>query len=107
MLTRFFFHSGGELKVLRYQPVPAGKKPPPEPVGLFLSGAPSMLQSCGRLTVRQDLSAKARASAPLGSPSRNLQSESAASSSLGVRPCAAVIEMVPSDARAAQIAMSR
>src|SRR5271165_6874161 len=56
-LTRFPFHSLGTANVLRYHPVPAGKKPPPPPVGLFFSGTPSMLQSCGRFTVRQDPSA--------------------------------------------------
>ena len=37
-----------------FQPVPFGKKPPPEPEGLFGSGALSMLQSCGKSTVRHD-----------------------------------------------------
>ena len=34
------FPIGGAVNVLRYQPVPAGKNPPSEPVGLSLSGAP-------------------------------------------------------------------
>src|SRR5262249_44402947 len=84
MLTRFPFHSAGALKVLRYQPVPDGKKPPPEPVGLSLPGCPSMLQSCGRSTLRQFASSNERASAPVGSPARNLQLESAEISSLAV-----------------------
>src|SRR5689334_5677475 len=87
--------------------MPAGKKPPPEPVGLSLLGTPSILQSCGRLIVRQDPSAKSRDSAPPGSPSRNFQSESAANSSLGACFCAAVIAVVPSDARTKQITMDR
>src|SRR5271163_2449848 len=55
-LARFPFHSFGAVNALRYHPVPAGKKPPPAPVGLFFSGTPSMLQSCGRFTVRQETS---------------------------------------------------
>src|ERR1700687_2030393 len=103
-LTRFPFHSWGAINDFRYQPVPAEKKPPPEPVGLSFSGAPSMLQSCGRFTVRQDPSANWRASAPVGSPSRNRQSESASNSSLEVCACAACAGMIPSEARTAQIA---
>src|SRR3954462_5913727 len=43
----------GSLNVLRYQPVPPGRKPVPllvPPVGV---GSSSMLQSCGRRTLRQ------------------------------------------------------
>src|SRR3954452_7997898 len=85
-LTRLSFQSAGALNVLRYQPVPVGKKPPPAPDGFFLSGGASMLQSCGRSTVRQELSVKEGASAPLGSPSWNFHPESADSSSLGDEP---------------------
>src|SRR5207244_3039539 len=77
-LTRIPFQSAGALNVLRYQPVPAGKKPSPPPVGLFLSGRLSMLQSCGRSTVRHEISANEGASAPLGSPRKNFHPESAA-----------------------------
>ncbi len=66
-----------------------------------------MLQSCGRFTVRHDPSANWRASAPLGSPSRNRQPESASNSSLEVRACAAFAGIVRNEARTAQIATTR
>src|ERR1700746_1726814 len=92
MLTRLPRPSAGALKVLRYQPTPPGKKPPPAPLRLSLSGRLSILQSWGRSTVRQAVSANEDASAPLGSPSRNFQPESAASSSRGAFDSAALIE---------------
>ena len=58
-----------------------GKEAASWTVGLSLLGAPSMLQSWGRLTVRHDESVKEVASAPPGSPRRNFQSESAANDS--------------------------
>src|SRR3954463_12584046 len=89
MLTRLSFQSGGAVKILRYQPVPLGKKPPPAPLGLSLSGLLSMLQSWGRSTLRQEASANVGASAPAGSPRKNFQPASAASSCLGASGFAA------------------
>src|SRR6516164_8603397 len=79
MLTRLFFHWTGARNVLRYHPIPDGKYPPPAPVAFFGSGAPSMLQSCGRSTVRQGASLKEGAEASVGSPRKNFQLESARS----------------------------
>src|SRR5215475_11495359 len=76
-VTRFPFQLTGARNILRYQPVPPGKKPPPEPLGLSLPGALSMLQSWGRSTFRQEESSNCAASAPAGSPSRNFQPASA------------------------------
>ena len=76
----FLFQSLDARNVLRYQPIPPGKKPPPAPLGLCMSGLLSMLQSCGRSTDRHDASANDGASAPLGSPGKNFQPASAANS---------------------------
>src|SRR5436190_12160401 len=80
MFTRLFRQSAGAWNVLRYQPVPPGKKPSPGPLGLSLSGLLSMLQSWGRSTTRQETSENAAASAPLGSPRKNFHPASAANS---------------------------
>src|SRR5712664_2320814 len=56
--------------------MPAGRKPPAPPVGLFLSKGPSMLQSCGTSSLRHATSSKSGCSAPVGSPLRKSQSES-------------------------------
>src|SRR6266508_5549399 len=62
------------MKCLRYQPTPAGRKPPAPPVGLFLSNVPSMLQSCGTSSFRQSASSKSGFSAPGASDLRKRQS---------------------------------
>jgi hypothetical protein len=67
-LTRFRFQLERAWKVLRYQPIPSGKYPSPEPLELSLSGLLSMLQSCGRSTTRHEPSANVGISAPPGSP---------------------------------------
>src|SRR5271165_7552004 len=106
-LTRLSRQPAGALNVLRYQPTPFGKKPPPAPLGLSLSGLASILQSCGRSTVRHAESANAGASAALGSPSRNFQPESADSSSRGDFDSAACNPPGASDNTAVQIAISK
>src|SRR5580692_588610 len=92
MLTRFPFQSAGAWKDLRYQPMPPGKNPPPEPLGLSLSGLLSMLQSWGRSTARQEASENEGASAPLASPRMNFHPASAAISCLGDVALAALME---------------
>src|SRR6266536_2699263 len=62
------------MKCLRYQPTPAGRKPPALPVGLFLSNGPSILQSCGTSSFRQPASSKSGFSAPGASDLRKRQS---------------------------------
>ena len=99
MLTTLFFQSAGARNVLRYQPIPPGKKPPPAPLGLSLSGLLSMLQSCGRSTDRQDASANEGASAPLGSPRKNFHPASAANSLERGLEFAALIETGTKHAR--------
>src|ERR1700677_4622610 len=54
-----------------------GKYPSPDPVGFFWFGGPSMLQSCGTVTVLHEWSLKVGDSAPAGSPRKNFQSASA------------------------------
>src|ERR1700724_3338833 len=78
-LTRFCFQLGGAVNVFRYHATPAGKYPPPDPVGFFSLGASSMLQSCGKSTVRQSESLNDGASALAGSPRKNFQLESTTS----------------------------
>lgn len=46
----------GMVNVLRYHPIPLGNAPPPGVAALSLLKAPSILQSCGKLSVRQLLS---------------------------------------------------
>src|SRR2546423_4475494 len=92
MFTRLFCQSAGAWNVLRYQPVPPGKNPSPDPVGLSLSGLLSMLQSWGRSTARQETSENDDASAPLGSPRKNFHPASAANSCRAGFALAAPIE---------------
>src|SRR5215472_17381086 len=63
----------GTSKVLRYQPIPAGKKPPAGPAGFFSSMGPAMAESCGSVTVCQEESSKEGACAPVASDCRNRQ----------------------------------
>src|SRR3954469_13660135 len=107
MLTRLPFQSAGAVKLLRYQPVPLGKKPPPAPLGASLSGLLSMLQSWGRSTVRHEASANVGASAPAGSPRKNFQPASAASSWRGAEGCVALMEMGAREAATARSAIRR
>src|SRR3954453_1269126 len=85
MKTRFCGKSAGTEKCLRYQPTPAGRKPPAPPVGFFGSKGPSMLQSCGTSNFRQLESSHPQTSAPTASPLKNRQS---ASKDLIIRVCA-------------------
>ena len=90
-------------------PSDAGREiSPPDPVRFFGSGVPSMLQSCGTLIVRQDLSSNFAASAPGGSPRLNLQPTSAVicSRAAVVRPFAIADEQRRAT-RAAQNMMNR
>ena len=64
------------LPMVRYQPMPAGRKPPWPPIGALGSILPSMLQSCGKVTGRQSESAKSVVAASFGSPRKNFQSSS-------------------------------
>src|SRR5262245_13859765 len=83
--------SVGSVKSLRYQPTPAGKKPPAPLVGLFRSNGPSMLQSCGRSSLRQAESSKRGACAWLASPLKKSHEESKAEvTRTGVAPPAAL-----------------
>src|SRR5436189_3815081 len=50
------FEDTGTENILRYQPIPPRKAPPPVPVGLVESNGNSMLQSCGRSRFRQEAS---------------------------------------------------
>src|ERR1035437_5498229 len=73
-LTRLPFHAAGALNALRYQPPRVAKKPPLPPMGFLGSILPSLLQSCGRFTVRQPPASYDGASAPAVSPTANFQS---------------------------------
>src|SRR5438876_8493680 len=92
MFTRLFCQPAGAWNVLRYQPVPPGKNPSPDPLVLSLSGLLSMLQSWGRSTARQETSENDDASAPLGSPRKNFHPASAANSCRAGFALAAPIE---------------
>ena len=74
--TRRPAYSAGSEKCFRYQPTPAGRKPPAPPVRFDAANGPSMLQSCGTSTVRHFESSKAAASAPGASPLQKRQSAS-------------------------------
>src|SRR5215213_4223728 len=52
MAIFFSFSDAGTINVFLYQPVPPRRAPPPVPVGLALSKGNSILQSCGRFSVR-------------------------------------------------------
>src|SRR5205085_3118269 len=82
----------GRVKCFRYQPTPAGRKPPAPPVGFFSSKGPSMLQSCGTSNFRHDESSKPTPSAPLASDFRKRQSlsnDSVMRAACAARRCAA------------------
>src|ERR1019366_7600703 len=66
----------GSVKCFRNQPTPLGKNAPGPPVRFVSAKGPSMLQSCGRLSLRHAASAKLFCSAPGASPFRNRQSPS-------------------------------
>src|SRR5215471_10112825 len=103
--TCFPFQSAGTWNALRYQPIPPGKKPPPAPLGLSLSGLLSMLQSWGRSTARQAESENEGTSAPLGSPRKNFHPASAANSCLGELGFAALAKSGIAHANVATIAI--
>src|ERR1035438_7229442 len=63
----------GSTKRLRYQPIPPRKAPPPTPLGPAESKGNSMLQSCGKVTVRQAASSMATALYPFAASSLNFQ----------------------------------
>src|SRR5215472_5249007 len=71
------------MKFLRYQPIPAGRKPPAPPVALVSSKGPSMLQSWGTSNRRQAESLNAAVSAFVKSPRAKDQSASNESVSRG------------------------
>src|SRR6266542_1945434 len=74
MKTRRPAYFAGSEKYLRYQPTPAGRKPPAPPVGFFSSKGPSILHSCGKSSFRKAPSSKSAFSAPGASPLRKRQS---------------------------------
>ena len=63
----------GMVNVFRYQPMPVGNPPSACVDGFFSSKAPSMLQSCGRLSCRHPESLNFGSRASESSPGKNFQ----------------------------------
>src|SRR6266545_2472416 len=63
----------GRMNVLRYQPIPPGRAPPPKPAGFFSLNSPSMLQSWGRFSACHFVSSRSGACPLVTSPRLNRQ----------------------------------
>src|SRR6476469_685303 len=74
MKTDLPFAEAGSVNVLRYQPIPPGNAPPPNPAGFFSLNSPSMLQSCGRFSARHFESSRSGVCPLVTSPKLNRQS---------------------------------